>query len=220
MHILSGVYWAVGLVGMATSAIAADSAVYIDSETQFRFQQFNAMYGLGTGQSIAYRIAVPSPASSGSNYDMVIQISAPVGVGWAGLAWSGRMTTGPLLVAWRNGNSAVVSSRTATSHSQPTVLNGGPTYQILKTGTKVNGTHWQVTAKCSGCSSFTSRTGVVTNLNPGGSSRFAFAMSLGAPYTPSNPASGFPYHEVQNPWTHDLSQAGNANFAQLVQKNA
>lgn len=102
---------------------------------------------------------------------------------------------------------------------QPTVYTG-TTYQVLKTGTRSNGTHWQVTAKCTGCSSFTTSTGAQTNLNPGGGNRLAFAMSSGLPQSPSNPASNFPYHDVHNYWSHDFSQAGNANFAALVTKNA
>lgn len=220
MHISQGVSWAMGLVAMATSAMAAESALYIDSETSFRFAQYIAPFSLTTGQNIMYRVAVPSPASTGTPYDIVVQISAPIAVGWAGLAWSSRMTTGPLMVVWRNGNSIVVSSRIATSHTQPTVLNNGPTYQVLKTGTRVNGTHWQVTAKCTGCSTFTSASGGRTNISPSGQNRLAYAMSFRAPNTPSNPASGFTIHDVQNPWTHDFSQAANTNFAALVTKNA
>lgn len=99
---------------VALEDVMADTAVYIDSETSFRFMEFSAKYSLAAGRNIQYRIAVPSPASSGSPYDIVIQIACPNDVGWAGLAWGGRMTGAPLMVAWKNGNSAIVSSRYAT----------------------------------------------------------------------------------------------------------
>lgn len=70
------------------------------------------MYSLGSG--ITFRVAVPSSISSQTPFDVVVQVIAPNQVGWAGLAWGGKMTSNPLTVAWANGNSAIVSSRFAT----------------------------------------------------------------------------------------------------------
>lgn len=66
------------------------------------------------GKYITYRIATPSNVAAGTPYDAVVQVAAPVDVGWTGLAWGGYMTYSPLTVAWQNGNSATVSSRYAT----------------------------------------------------------------------------------------------------------
>lgn len=90
---------------------AADSSIYHDAETGFTFSQYLAEYEIGS--SIAVRIALPSPIQN-STYDMVIQVVAPVDVGWAGIAWAGQMMLCPLTVAWANGNSVTVSSRYAT----------------------------------------------------------------------------------------------------------
>jgi hypothetical protein len=86
--------------------------VYHDAETGFTFSQYNAQYSLD--HSIAFRIAVPSPVLANSTYDAVIQVVAPVDVGWAGLAWGGNMLSNPLSVSWANGNNVVLSSRYAT----------------------------------------------------------------------------------------------------------
>jgi len=63
-------------------------------------------------EKIAYRIAIPDTATAG-NFDILLQISAPKAVGWAGLAWGGVMTNNPLAVAWASGSTGIVSSRRA-----------------------------------------------------------------------------------------------------------
>ena len=65
-------------------------------------------------KSISFRIAVPSPIPVNSAYDVVIQVVAPVDVGWTGLAWGGGMLQDPLAVSWQSGATVVVSSRYAT----------------------------------------------------------------------------------------------------------
>jgi len=62
---------------------------------------------------MSFRVAVPSSATNYYPYDAVVQIIAPINVGWAALAWGGRMINNPLTVAWWSGTSAVVSSRSA-----------------------------------------------------------------------------------------------------------
>lgn len=89
-----------------------DAATYFDPETGFTFSQTTALYALG--KSLTFRIAVPSPVSSGASYDAVLQVIAPIDVGWAGLSWGGGMTYAPLSLGWSNGNSVVLSSRYAT----------------------------------------------------------------------------------------------------------
>ncbi|KAI1851239.1 hypothetical protein JX265_001644 [Neoarthrinium moseri] len=199
------------------TVFAADSAVWQDSETGFTFSQYAAAYAIG--KSLTFRIAVPSTATSSAAYDAVLQISAPLEVGWTGLAWGGTMVTNPLTVAWANGNSAVATVRWATGHVTPNIYSGAQ-IQVLRTGTHTNGTHWQVTLKCTGCTSFTGSSGKVTILNPNGANRLAFAYSRTKPSNPSSSSSSFGVHEVTNYWSHDFSSAGNANFAALVTKNS
>ncbi|PVI02304.1 iron reductase domain protein [Periconia macrospinosa] len=91
-----------------------DGAIrYTDPETGFSFSEFKAAYTLTS--NIVYRFALPSNPPSGA-YDAVIQVVAPVQVGWTGLAWGGTMLKNPLTVGYPNGNSKpTVSSRWANA---------------------------------------------------------------------------------------------------------
>ena len=82
----------------------------------------------------------------------------------------------------------------------------------------MNGTHWTLTAKCTGCSAFAGASGNVI-LTPTGSNRLAFAYCATKPTTPSSNTSSFAVHDVHNYWSHDFSQGVNANFDALVKKN-
>ncbi|KAI1194182.1 hypothetical protein F5X97DRAFT_327844 [Nemania serpens] len=222
----------VALLGCASEGLAADSYVVRDSETGFTFSEYQAAYAIGA--YITYRVAVPTPADS--NYDIVYQVIAPNNVGWAGLAWGASMINNPLTVNWNYQNTPVVSVRRNSARTGihlgiehgPTPGNSvrqnpqpwtGATVQILKKGSKTNGTHWQITAKCSGCSTFTTTGTNTKNLNPNGSNRLAFAYSKTKPSSAS-PAGTLGVHDVYGYWDHDFSAAGNANFAQLVTTNA
>lgn len=96
----------------------------------------------------------------------------------------------------------------------------GETLQVLKTGTKVNATHWQVTVKCTGCTTWKTSSGSTTNLNPSGSNRLAYAYASTAPSTPSSNTSSFGVHDNFGYWNQDFSQGQNADFQALVSKNS
>ncbi|KAI8624153.1 hypothetical protein F5Y19DRAFT_336959 [Xylariaceae sp. FL1651] len=209
-----GLTYVAVLLGCASEGLAADTSVVRDPDTGFTFSQYAAAYAIGS--SITFRIAIPSPATG--PYDLVFQIISPNAVGWTGLAWGGQMINCPLTVGWAFGNSAVISVRRATTHSTPQMYTGA-TVQVLKAGTKMNGTHWQITAKCSGCSSFLGANNANKTLTASGTNRLAFAYSKNKPSS-SSAAATITVHEVYNYWDHDFSTAGNTNFAQLVQKNA
>jgi hypothetical protein len=102
--------------------------------------------------------------------------------------------------------------------TQPQLYDGA-TVQLLKTGTKLNGTHWQITAKCSGCSSFATTGSNTKTLNANASNRLAFAYSKTKPSSASS-AAMLTVHDVYSYWDHDFSTAGNIDFDQLVQRNA
>lgn len=104
-----------------------------------------------------------------------------------------------------------------SGHSTPSMYTGA-TYTYLKNGNFVNGTHWQYTVKCSGCTTWDGTTGS-TRINPTSSARLAFAYSPNKPSTPSSNSSSIPVHDVANYWTHDFSQGVNANFADLLARN-
>ncbi|OTA82158.1 putative iron reductase domain protein [Hypoxylon sp. CO27-5] len=195
----------------------ANADVYRDPDTGFTFSQYNALITTGTS-SITFRIAIPSPVTAGQPYDAVVQVVAPVSAGWVGLAWGGSMTNNPLLLGWLNGASGVTSVRRATSHTAPAIYSGA-TAQVLRKGTKSNSTHWQFTAKCTGCTTFTTTGTTTKSLNPTGSNRLAFAYAKTKPSQPSSPSSPINVHDLFNYWDHDFSVAGNAQFQDLVDRN-
>ncbi|PGH09652.1 hypothetical protein AJ79_05618 [Helicocarpus griseus UAMH5409] len=192
----------------ANLASIASAAVYVDPETGLTFAQYEAPATLNS--DIIYRIAVPANAAPNTAFDAVLQIVAPTGVGWAGLAWGGRMPNNPLAVAWGNGQGAIVSSRFATSHTMPQP-HAGSTYQTFTTGTRSNNTHWQVTTLCTGCTSWEGRT-----LNPSGQNRLAYATSPTPPSDPSSDTSPISVHDVTNYWTQDFSEGANQGFEGIV----
>ncbi|POS74168.1 hypothetical protein DHEL01_v207435 [Diaporthe helianthi] len=199
------------------TASAADSIVFRDSETGFTFSQYNANYKYNSPDVISFRTAVPNLASA--PYDIVLQVTAKKDVGWLGVAWGGTMLNNPLTVAWPNGNSVTVSSRWTKGRSLPTAYSG-ETIQALKTGTKTNSTHWQVTLRCTGCTTWTSSSGSTVNLNPGGSNRLAYAYATAAPSSPSSNTSSFGVHDNFGYWNQDFAQGQNADFQALVSKNS
>ncbi|KAH8197440.1 hypothetical protein TruAng_008417 [Truncatella angustata] len=180
-------------------ALAADSVVTTDPETGFTFSSYAASYAIG--KTLTIRVAIPSNATPNAPYDAVVQLAAPVEVGWTGLAWGGSMVQNPLTIGWANGNSAIITPRWATGHSTPAVYSGA-TLQVLKIGTHTNG--------ASGAKV----------LSPTGSNRLAFAYSKSKPSNPSSGSSSFPVHDVTNYWSHDFAAAQNVNFAALVAKNS
>ncbi|ERS98681.1 CBD9-like protein [Sporothrix schenckii 1099-18] len=222
MRVAQLVPWGAVLSGFAASPTSAapnaDTSVYHDSETGFTFTQYNGKYTLNNA-AITFRVAVPSGVPANTNFDVVLQIVAPRDVGWAGLAWGGGMTQNPLAAAWGTSTGAIISSRWATGHYLPQAY-AGSTYQIFKKGTKNNGTHWQVTAKCSGCTSYAyGSSSIISRLSPTGSNRFAFAYSALKPSNPSLNTSDFGEHSVIGYWNHDFGSAANPSFTSLVAKN-
>ena len=97
----------------------------------------------------------------------------------------------------------------------------GASYTILKTGTHTNSTHWQYTAKCTGCAYFSSGSSK-TQLSPTGVNHLAWAVTTAGAKPPNagSNTSTLNVHDVYGYWGHDFSQAGNANFAALVAKDS
>ncbi len=97
---------------LAPTSHAANSVVFRDAQSGFTFSSYDAEYVIGS--TISYRIAIPGNATPTAPYDAVIQVVAPLAVGWAGLAWGGSMVRNPLAIGWASGSTPVVSSRWAT----------------------------------------------------------------------------------------------------------
>jgi len=207
----------VGILAKFAGA-AADSVPYVDRQTGFNFAEFKASYNLTDRSVMFYRIAVPATVPSDGGFDVVLQVTAPRDVGWAGMTWCGTMISCPLLAFWYSGNNVIVGSHWVTEHKFPP-LSTQSTYTLLKTGTFVNNTHFQFTAKCTGCASWQSSSGRLNKLSARGNNRFAFVYGAQKPSNPSSNQSQFPVHEVNLPWVADFSQGSNPNFSTLLTKN-
>ncbi|KAK0655150.1 hypothetical protein B0T16DRAFT_5914 [Cercophora newfieldiana] len=201
---------------MLTHVATAAASVFRDPETGLTFASEFTNYRINQG--ITYRIAQPSDAVRGSPFDIIVQIVAPIDVGWTGLAFGGTMRECPLLLVWRNsaGNGVVVSSRWARGHVTPESYNG-ISFTLYKTGTKVNGTHFQATLKCTGCSYWTNNSGGTRFLLPGVDNRIAMAYSPTRPSNANSNTSSIAVHDVHAYWSHQLGQGVNANFGQVMQ---
>ncbi|KAH4352460.1 hypothetical protein HBH98_021320 [Parastagonospora nodorum] len=217
-------YGVVALASLVSSRPAPESTLiksqalalaYVDQETGFTFSESKAAATLSS--NIIYRIATPANVPSGQPYDVVLQIVAPNSIGWAGLAWGGSMVRNPLTVSYPNGQKTTASSRWATGHSTPQSYTGA-TLTLLSKGNKSNSTHWQLTAKCTGCTSWTGTSGA-TRIDPKDQKRLGFACAAAKPSSPGSNTSTIPVHDVYNYFTHDFAAGANANFASLLTKN-
>ena len=56
---------------------------------------------------------MPDKVAADASYDAVLQIVAPINIGWNGFAWGGSMTYNPLTITWVNGQNVMISSRMA-----------------------------------------------------------------------------------------------------------
>lgn len=90
-------------------------------------------------------------------------------------------------------------------------------YTVFKSGTKSNNTHWQITAKCTGCATWTTPDGGVRYLSPRGGNRLAMAYSPTKPAQPNSNTSTISVHDVHDYWSSEFNLASNPNFATIVQ---
>ncbi|GAB1309850.1 Cellobiose dehydrogenase [Madurella fahalii] len=187
------------LLGVCTPGNAAPSATIDKRQTRHCDSTSNICY-ISYSRSASnptFRIAVPDAGSA--PFDTLLQIIAPVSIGWAGFAWGGGMTTNPLTVAWPNGNNVTVSSRWSTGRTLPS-LYPSATYRTLSASR--NSTHWSVETVCSGCSRWNGGSLSMTSVNT-----FAWAMSRTAVAQPANSASSFEYHNNVGMFSTSLNDA-------------
>ncbi|KLU82084.1 hypothetical protein MAPG_01161 [Magnaporthiopsis poae ATCC 64411] len=201
---------AVALLG--GNALGQDSVPFLDPLTGFTFAKYENELG------VSYSVAVPDGVAAGKPYDVVLQMTSRKDLGWFAMAWGGSMTYNPIALSWANGNEAVLTSRMAFGYYVPLAYTDAK-YEILPKGTFVNATHFQVTAKCSGCTSWGNDDIGVTYLEPKGDQYFAFAYSSTPVDEPNNPESGFSMHDSTGHWVHSFAQGVNPDFEQLLSKN-
>ncbi|GAP93364.2 putative cbd9-like protein [Rosellinia necatrix] len=85
----------------------SDSTAFLDADTGITFQSAT------NSEGVTYRLALPADASAEKPYDVIIQVVAPLEMGWVAWAWGGSMTYNPLTVVWADGENPVHSSRQA-----------------------------------------------------------------------------------------------------------
>ncbi|OLN94108.1 Cellobiose dehydrogenase 5 [Colletotrichum chlorophyti] len=192
-----------GVAALITCSAAQSQSTSCDSLGRC-FASYNTEGG------VTFGIAIPEGAISGQSYDAIIKITAPIEVGWAGLAWGGSMTYNPLTIVWPNGDDVIVSSRMAFGYFTPPPY-GDAEYTILP-GTVVNATHYSVTALCKGCTYWAPFGNDPTSLDPNGENYLAFAYS-GVPVdNPEANDTTFGIHERVGHWLHDFESAQAADF--------
>ncbi|KAK4118919.1 iron reductase domain protein [Parathielavia appendiculata] len=212
MQLLQSIARAAAFLGLARRQFEADSSVFEDLETGLTFASYTSDRG------ITFRVAIPDPVPEKKVFDTVLQIVSPNDVGWAGWAWGGHMTYNPLAVAWANEtNSVVLSSRIAYGYFSPPEYPDS-TYTILETGTHLNATHWQVTAKCTGCSRWGDDDMGYTELDPQYHTTMAFAYSDTPVDAPGDETTTFGIHTSLGHPIYDLATAKNSDFAAKVGK--
>ena len=64
-----------------------------------------------SSNGVIYGLAIPE--ANVAPFQTILQITAPIDIGWAGFSWGGGMAYNPLVVTWANGNSVQVASRIA-----------------------------------------------------------------------------------------------------------
>ncbi|KAL1867141.1 hypothetical protein VTK73DRAFT_4335 [Phialemonium thermophilum] len=163
---------------------------------------------------VSYQLAIP--AVSQAPFPLLLSIAAPKNITWAGFATGGSMIGDPLLVAWPNDDTAVVSSRWATSHTAPALYNDTKITVFKSSGS--NATHWTANFLCcKGCSSWTNGSIDPFNANE----TFGFAASNMSVAQPSSPSSAIAYHNVNHGhFNLDLTNARNSadQFEMLVKQ--
>ncbi|KAI5860899.1 putative iron reductase domain protein [Durotheca rogersii] len=203
---------AAGIAGLASPVLAQlDSTPFVDADTGITFQSYTSAEG------ITYRLALPENATDEAGYDVILQVVAPVELGWAGWAWGGAMVYNPLTIVWHDGNTVHHSPRQATGYYVPAVYPDSQ-YTVLD-GTGVNETHFKFTALCAGCASWADFEGNPFILNGAGDTNFAYAYSMSPVEEPTNPETGFSIHDHVGRWIHDLAGARSDKFAEWIATN-
>lgn len=195
-----------GFLSLTSRQWEPDSHAYVDAETGLKFAAYNSDRG------IAFRVAVP-PVSAGKEFDAVLQVTAPIDIGWVGFAWGGSMTYNPLAIMWTNGTAnPVISSRVAYGYYSPPEFPQA-TYQTLKTGTFINATHFQITALCKGCSKWGDEEIGYTEIDATAEeTTFGFAYGNHPVDFPTKIDSTFAIHDSIGHPIYNLAPAVNSDF--------
>src|SRR6187402_3228365 len=114
-------------------------------------------------------------------------------------------------------HSSVNGLTSSSGFSLPQAYDGAE-YTLLK-GTSANSTHWTLTARCSGCTSYQGNDGEIATLNGTGTASFAWAQGNTPVQDPASNTSAFDIHQGHGKWEHDLNAARSSNFDTWVASN-
>ncbi|RXG43115.1 hypothetical protein VDGE_09058 [Verticillium dahliae] len=194
---------------LTTAAFAGSTTA---QTTTYRDSQGRTFSGYTDRAGVRYGIAIPTSAAPGQSFDAILQITAPISIGWAGLAWGGGMTYNPLSIVWPNGNDVMISARMAFGYSVPPPYPA--TTHTLLSGSGANATHFTVTALCRGCTYWSVQGSDPESLNPNGENYLANAYSTVPVDYPEEEQTTFGIHQGTNHWYHDFALAKQAGFEQ------
>jgi hypothetical protein len=107
------------------------------------------------------------------------------------------------------------NTRSRSSRTYPPRYNAAKV-ELFDVGTWVNETHWQFTAKCTGCTSWNDPAIGPRYLNPKGRNTIAWATANLPPVNPENPDSLFTIHDVHGYFEHQFDLGNNAEFEKKV----
>ncbi len=82
---------ALAVLGSALAApteLAQRASPVCDASTKICFSETVA-------GSISFKIAIPDSAAAGKPFDILLSMTAPKTLGWAGIAWGGQMANNP-----------------------------------------------------------------------------------------------------------------------------
>ncbi|KFA60619.1 hypothetical protein S40285_07941 [Stachybotrys chlorohalonatus IBT 40285] len=160
-------------------------------------------------EGIVYGFAIPE--ATAAPFDLILQITAPIEIAWAGVAFGPRMTNVPLIITWPYEETTVATSRVAYSYTLPSENENAP-LRVLD-GSYVNATHWVSTLHCTGCSSWADIIPEPPNsLDPTAPNYFGFVHSTVPVDTPEDPGTTFGIHDVSLINGVDFSLAQSEEF--------
>ncbi|KAM7210053.1 hypothetical protein V8F06_014564, partial [Rhypophila decipiens] len=146
-------------------------------------------------------------------YDTILQVAAPLDIGWVGFTWGGSMAA----IMWPNGTSnAAVAFRIAYGYYTPPAYEEAK-YTVLKTGTHISATNFQITALCKGCSRWGDEEIGYTEIDASAEeTTFSFAYGNHLVNNPASADSTFAIHDGIGHPIYNLAVATNDGFEAKV----
>lgn len=90
----------------------ADTSIALGQESGSYCDDLGRCFASYTNaEGITWGFAIPEITEA--PFDTILQVTAPIAIGWAGLGWGGSMTYNPLAVTWANGENVMIASRMA-----------------------------------------------------------------------------------------------------------